>query len=59
MSEKGNFIAYPVGSKILIKDLRFDIGGGGTNTAVSFARLGLNTGYIGSVGRDQPGKEIL
>jgi len=59
LTERGKFISYPVGSKILIKDLRFDIGGGGTNTAVAFARLGLNTGYIGKVGKDETGKEIL
>jgi len=52
ISEKKNFIAYPVGSKILIKDLKFDIGGGGTNTAVAFSRLGLRTGCICGIGGD-------
>lgn len=59
ISEEHHFISYPVGAKILIKELRFDIGGGGTNTAVAFARLGLKTGYIGKVGKDDNGKEIL
>ncbi len=59
LAERGKFIAYPVGSKILIKDLRFDIGGGGTNSAVAFSRLGLKTGWIGKVGDDNPGKSIL
>lgn len=59
IAEKNHFISYPVGSKILIKNLRFDIGGGGTNTAVAFARLGLKTGYIGKLGKDDNGKEIL
>jgi ribokinase len=59
LPEKGKFIAYPVGSKILIKDLKFDIGGGGTNTAVAFARLGLKTGYIGKLGGDENAKFIL
>ncbi len=54
-----DFIAYPSGSKILITDLQFMIGGGGTNTAASFARLGFKTGYIGKLGRDQNGKKIL
>ena len=52
-------ISYPIGSKILIKDLKFDIGGGGTNTAVAFSRLGLKTGYIGKIGDDENGKRIL
>lgn len=43
-------IAYPSGSKILINDLKFFIGGGGTNTAVAFSRLGLNVGYVGKIG---------
>lgn len=45
-----DLIAYPCGSKILIKELEFYTGGGGTNTAVSFSRLGLKTGYIGKLG---------
>jgi len=59
LAERGNFIAYPTGSKILIKKLRYDIGGGGTNTAVAFSRLGLSTGFIGKVGNDASGEEIL
>jgi ribokinase len=59
VAERGKFMEYPIGSKILIKQLRFDIGGGGTNTAVAFARLGLKTGYIGKVGKDDNGREII
>jgi len=59
IAERGRFIAYPVGSKILLKNLRFDIGGGGTNTAVAFSRLGLKTGFIGKIGDDNDGEEIL
>lgn len=59
LAERGNFIAYPVGSKILIKDLRFDVGGGGTNTAVAFSRLGFRTGYIGKLGDDENGARIM
>ncbi len=59
LAERGKFMAYPVGDKILIKGLKFSIGGGGTNTAVAFARLGLKTGYIGKVDRNFGGREIL
>ena len=59
LAERGKFIAYPVGSKILIKDLRFDIGGGATNTATAFSRLGLRTGCICKVGDDERGRNIL
>jgi ribokinase len=41
LAEKDNFMKYPVGSKLLIKGLSFDIGGGGTNTATAFSRLGI------------------
>jgi len=59
LSEKKNFINYPVGAKILIKDLKFDIGGGGTNTAVAFSRLGLRTGCICKIGDDEQESDIL
>jgi len=57
-TKDGNF-NYKIGSKILINDLKSDIGGGGTNTAVAFSRLGLNVGCICKVGNDIAGKEIL
>ena len=59
VSEKKNFISYPVGSKILIKDLKMDVGGGGTNSGVAFSRLGLKTGFIGKLGDDENGRKIL
>ncbi len=57
--EKGKFMLYPVGAKILIKNLKFDIGGGGINTAVAFSRLNLKTGYLGKIGNDDNGRTIL
>jgi len=57
--EKKNFLSYPVGAKILIKDLKLDIGGGATNTAVAFSRLGLKTGCICKLGNDNYSKDIL
>lgn len=57
-SEEG-LIAYPSGSKILIQELDFKVGGGGTNTAVAFSRLGLKTAYLGEVGNDGNSKIVL
>ena len=57
--QKGNKIEYKTGSKILVEDLRFDIGGGATNTAVAFSRLGFKTGAICNVGDDENGSKIL
>ncbi len=52
-------IAFPLGSKLLIKDLQVTTGGGGTNTAVSFARLGLKTGFLGKLGDDANAEFVL
>ena len=59
LHEKGKKMYYEIGSKLLIKDLKEDIGGGGTNTAVAFSRLGLKTAYIGKIGKDINGNKIL
>jgi ribokinase len=53
------FITYPSGSKILINKLMFEIGGGGTNTAIGFSRLGLKTAWLGKVGNDENANKIL
>ncbi len=45
-------IQFCIGSKYLINNLFFSTGGGGTNTAVSFSRLGLKTGWIGVLAKD-------
>ncbi|MBT3406194.1 carbohydrate kinase family protein [Candidatus Woesearchaeota archaeon] len=52
-------IAYPSGSKVLIKDLQFMTGGGGTNTAVCFSKLGLKTAYLGNIGKDENGTRVI
>ena len=50
---------YPVGDKILITHLEHQIGGGGTNTATSFSKLGFKTGYLGKIGKDYNGLRIF
>lgn len=52
-------IAYPLGSKILVNELRFEVGGGGTNTGVSFAHIGLKTGWIGKIGTCENSRNII
>jgi len=51
-------IAYPLGAKILIKEMHFFVGGGGTNSGVAFSRLGLKTAFLGKIGKDDNGKTI-
>ncbi len=48
--QSGKNFEYKAGSKILVGDLKFDVGGGATNSAVAFARLGLKTGCVCKVG---------
>lgn len=55
---KGN-LCLPSGSKLLVKDFAMATGGGGTNTAVGFSKLGLKAGFFGKVGNDLHGKIIL
>lgn len=57
--QEEELLAYPLGTKILISDLEFQIGGGGTNAACTFARQGLRTGFIGKLGRDPSGYAVF
>ncbi len=57
--KKDKFIGYPSGSKLLIDELFFDVGGGGTNSAVAFSRLGLKTAFLGCLGKDINSEKIL
>ena len=57
--EEETLIAYPSGTKILINNLDFHTGGGGTNTSVAFSRLGLKTAFLGRLGNDNNADLIL
>lgn len=50
---------FPLGAKIEVKDVVFTTGGGGTNTAVTFARQGFKTGCVGVIADDFNGQEII
>ena len=52
-------LAFPLGAKILINEFNMTTGGGGTNTAVAFARLGNRTAYFGKIGEDIAGEFVL
>jgi len=55
----GKGVCFSLGSKIDIKNILFSSGGGGTNTAATFAKQGLRTAYCGAVGTDLTGQEII
>jgi len=47
------------GEKILVDDLVFETGGGGTNTAVALAKMGIKTAYLGKLGSDPPAQRVI
>lgn len=48
-----------IGAKADIDQVKYTIGGGGTNSAVSFARYGHETIFIGNISRDVAGEAVL
>jgi len=55
----GQGLGFNLGSKIPIDDLFFATGGGGTNTAATFAKQGFKVAYVGRVGDDAGGRAII
>ena len=49
---------FLLGAKMEVPEVVFTTGGGSTNTAVGFARMGLKTACIGRIGDDVSGKEV-
>jgi ribokinase len=52
-------IAFGYGAKIIPKETEFTHGGGGANTAISFAKLGLHTAAILNVGVEGTGSLVI
>ncbi|RMD66740.1 carbohydrate kinase family protein [Candidatus Pacearchaeota archaeon] len=59
LAEKHHEFEFPVGCKIVVRKAWHATGGGGTNTAVAFSRLGMKTAFLGKLGRDTNAKLIL
>ncbi len=55
----GKGICFSLGSKIRAEEIYFTSGGGGTNTAATFAKQGLAVAYCGKAGKDSAGEQIL
>ncbi len=55
----GEAMCFGLGSKLEMKKIFLTSGGGGTNAAVTFARQGLKTACIGTIGSDFNGRDIL
>ena len=52
-------VCFPMGGKIDVDEMDFYSGGGGTNTAATFALQGFKTAFCGVVGDDVSGQEII
>lgn len=55
----GKGLCVPSGSKIYAEDVIFTTGGGGTNTAATFALQGFKTAFVGKIGDDEGGRAIM
>ncbi len=52
-------ISFELGAKVYVNQVYFEAGGGASNTAVGFSKLGLKPAIIGRVGRDREGIELI
>ena len=50
---------FPMGAKLEISELVVETGGGGTNAAATFARLGFKTAVVTSLGDDEGKGDVL
>ncbi len=56
----GEAECFALGSKIEVDDIVFETGGGATNTAVGFSRLGFRVAFMGKIGHtDSRGQALL
>ena len=55
----GKGVCFNLGSKIDVEDIYFSSGGGGTNTAATFAKQGFKVAWCGVIGNDIAGREIV
>ena len=51
--KRSDFMSFPYGSKVEIDDFSRNLGGGGINTAMNFAHLGLKTSTVVKLGADE------
>jgi len=56
---KGGKLCFDLGSKNEVSDIHFATGGGGTNSAATFANLGFKVACVSRIGNDRGGKAVL
>lgn len=50
---------FKLGAKITVDNVTFSTGGGATNAAVTFARQGLDSAFVGKLGDDMAGHGVI
>jgi sugar/nucleoside kinase (ribokinase family) len=55
----GKAVAFNLGSKVNLEHTQFSLGGGGVNTAFTFKNQGFKVAYLGCLGNDSLGREII
>ena len=53
------FMKLELGAKADVNNINFSTGGGATNAAVTFARQGLQSMFMGTIGHDPAGQAVL
>lgn len=53
------FMKLELGSKADVNNINFSTGGGATNAAVTFARQGIDTEFMGTIADDPAGRAVL
>lgn len=59
LDDKSVFGDIEIGTKVDIDKISYEVGGGGTNAAVSFSRHGHETVFLGNIGRDPAGEAVI
>lgn len=54
-----SFMKLELGAKADVNNITFSTGGGATNAAVTFARQGLHSQFMGTIGHDPAGLAVL
>jgi sugar/nucleoside kinase (ribokinase family) len=58
-SDETSYFIFETGEKIEVDNLTYHTGGGATNSATSFSRLGFDASCFCAIGDDPPGKHVL
>ena len=54
-----SFLKLELGAKADVNNIDFSTGGGATNAAVTFARQGLHSAFMGTIAHDPAGQSVL